>query len=1554
MTKSTSLLKAAWVAMFITPFPDLSLGAGSVKGQVAPAVEWRSVDWSDDRPTTGQYFTWDGTDWIPDNTPQPADQEREESGEEWWFGVCNMYEHGQHIGYLTTGYGSWPNYGFENLGCVDLTLGDGVPQELEALDHVKGITRGVVACYDLNGNILWYRSLLPGVLYNVIQDSEGNVIVAGAAYSNAEPDDLGADDEAEPPPPILDIPILYNDNTTDLSATGLNCGQLGGNVGFKQKACIAKLTRTGEVIWVHLYGAEAAYQDAWQHSSLFEDLIELPDGGSPAYFAVGRSGKASVAGDYPLAVHVAADGGLLTKHWYDPADPIWPTGTGVENPITLPNAGEAKVGWFTSVTKDPNSSKLLIAGYFRTVVFSPLEVFNQAYVVCADAALDPYSMLWMHYTGNTNDPLVALAGIAVNKLQYTTGGGFVGNKVVWPVLANFDPSVPANDIFAGISVSELRVLGLDALTGAWQWTKNLREVRAYDLQADIVATQDGNVAVVSSKWPPPYSQAGQHFDWSELPQDAQDCLLNSFGYDPPGASELQVDWAIEETGVPISTFAINPDQFYGYWNTNAYVAKLDPSNGALLWETQFDAEPDNGFDCTPGDLRNQECMYKVVEAADGGLVVCGNTSHNFDDYYLAKLTPDCQSRLDYSLFESGPGSNNGQPTYTVAAGGETWNQDYNIHRRIIIPAGVRLTIAAGTTISFADSKFIDHPCGVVVESGGELLLEDNATLTSLAGCPSTMWDGVLVQGDPTRSQDEPGHIYQGLLAMNKATIANARVGALAANSYPAQYTMAALAPLASGGIMKVDRGTFSNCSRDVVLSPYENHAPGNSSVIAVNRSRFTRAQFAVSAPLNDGTAPREHALLFGVRGVQFNGCSFAGTLFYNVNFPAYQQTGTGISALNSSFMVGAKCTVAIPLGGTCPGPNYFPSTFDLLGLGIKANGFDPGKTFSVNEVSFTNCPANIRMEGITNAAVTGCSFDVVDFVNPFTGSTPYGLYSDQCTGYEIEDNTIAASLPSSRARAGIVIKDSGPESNEIYNNRIHGFGDRNSTAIVIQGMNANTSDPLNLYDKGLQIKCNEFGQFGPLNAFDVALTTGNPTIRKNQGRTTLTPSDVTAPAGNLFSDHSTSNDPESDWHVSISSPLQVRYYHHNGLSNDPWVPQYFDITYLAPLPTLVNWPPNRAQACPSNQRSRERQRSSMESGSSDRNAELEDSKDAYDATKDNGDTYSLLAYVSDATKSSVQVRNALQSVAPKVSFEVWQSAFERTPALTEWPLTQALLSNSPLQPEVLKLCYESTLSDFYYNLIAAAQSGTNPLSVLESDIAYFAAAKAENLTDLGRWSWLDSADVDTAITLLKLWHEQLPADNENEVLAGYYTTKNDMASLYSLASGLESAVEQGGVYGLLKRYASETTGAGWLTPTQDTKGWLETLAQQREVQGSAKAAAWLEALGGEQFEEVIVLPVVERRSNGRVRAANSPEPLILDAFPNPSNGFVYVVCNVPMGTEHAALVVRDLNGRLLQQIRIGPGPAMVELDLSTQAAGIYMASLELDGVRAGQVKLAIQ
>ncbi len=65
-------------------------------------------------------------------------------------------------------------------------------------------------------------------------------------------------------------------------------------------------------------------------------------------------------------------------------------------------------------------------------------------------------------------------------------------------------------------------------------------------------------------------------------------------------------------------------------------------------------------------------------------------------------------------------------------------------------------------------------------------------------------------------------------------------------------------------------------------------------------------------------------------------------------------------------------------------------------------------------------------------------------------------------------------------------------------------------------------------------------------------------------------------------------------------------------------------------------------------------------------------------------------------------------------------------------------------------------------------------------------------------------------------------------------------------------------------------------------------------------------------------------------------------------------CGRKKGVEQAQLSVRDMNGRLVKEIMLEHGAGIAEIQPGFASAGIYLAELQLDGIRAGWVKIALQ
>ena len=79
----------------------------------------------------------------------------------------------------------------------------------------------------------------------------------------------------------------------------------------------------------------------------------------------------------------------------------------------------------------------------------------------------------------------------------------------------------------------------------------------------------------------------------------------------------------------------------------------------------------------------------------------------------------------------------------------------------------------------------------------------------------------------------------------------------------------------------------------------------------------------------------------------------------------------------------------------------------------------------------------------------------------------------------------------------------------------------------------------------------------------------------------------------------------------------------------------------------------------------------------------------------------------------------------------------------------------------------------------------------------------------------------------------------------------------------------------------------------------------------------------------------------------------LTAYPNPGNGPVYLVYQVPDGVDKVSIRVTDTTGRTLLDRTVADNHGIMELDTQNWANGLHIATIDYDGFRVGSVKLDI-
>ncbi|TNE29321.1 MAG: T9SS type A sorting domain-containing protein [Bacteroidetes bacterium] len=653
----------------------------------------------------------------------------------------------------------------------------------------------------------------------------------------------------------------------------------------------------------------------------------------------------------------------------------------------------------------------------------------------------------------------------------------------------------ANWIYSGFSIANGVVMLIDPTTRNTTRV-NLGKINAYDLQLGITSTQDGGFAAVSSRGD--YDASGNliplNVDDPEVYSLLPPCMKRGGGH------YADLTTSSGASGAPWNR----------YWNTDAVVFKVD-SSGNIQWERKFDSPGERAS--YPGDLKKQECVYKILEDDFGDLVIAGNSSHNLDDGYMAKLS-SCQDLV----FESTVDDFNGDHQLNISSN-TTWNTDKNIKGTLRILRGKTLTIDGakiqfGVTDDFELSK-------VIVEPGAHLLLKIGAELTSVQGCSNNQWLGVYVAGNPAQAQYDS--IQGKISVLSRSKISNARDAITTINiDQNNQWVWGT-----QGGIIYCNNAIFENNRRDVQLLKYYNSGgPHRGGYMAEFYSTtFSRNNnFHLDVMLPSTT-------LWSVQEAYFDNCTFT-----NTNTGNFRYKGGAILSHDGTMSLDP---LANGHGGRISG---YASAIRVQNF-VASQAIKP---IIIRNVTFSNVMQAVYLSAANNAQVLHNTITLQidgDIEVPASVAQKggrYGIYLDATSTFTLHNNVVKAPKPfiTNPARSvGIVVKNSGASTNEVYGNELDGL----NVGIEALGENRDGGDQF----IGLLAKCNQLGSTGnptsPSTSYgnirDLLVTPINPNaanvgIAQEQG----SPSSSMDLANNLFS-------PSAIYNIQNQTGKNINYYY---------------------------------------------------------------------------------------------------------------------------------------------------------------------------------------------------------------------------------------------------------------------------------------------------------------------------------------------------------------------------------------------------------------------------
>jgi len=177
-----------------------------------------------------------------------------------------------------------------------------------------------------------------------------------------------------------------------------------------------------------------------------------------------------------------------------------------------------------------------------------------------------------------------------------------------------------------------------------------------------------------------------------------------------------------------------------WWFTDAFMAILD-STATVELMTTHDAR--TSMPHVEDGPKHQECLYDIAEAEDGGLVVVGNNSSNWDDNYFVRFAVTGLPSLPAPTVSH---SHLVYPT-TLVSGGVM-----GVAGDLTVAATGRLWVDAGRTLAFEEDARLFARGEVVVEG---------ATLTAQS---HQVWTGMIAAGAAGVVQLNDGTVVEGATA----------------------------------------------------------------------------------------------------------------------------------------------------------------------------------------------------------------------------------------------------------------------------------------------------------------------------------------------------------------------------------------------------------------------------------------------------------------------------------------------------------------------------------------------------------------------------------------------------------------------------------------------------------------------------------------------------------------------------------------------------------------------------------------------------------------------
>ncbi len=850
---------------------------------------------------------------------------------------------------------------------------------------------------------------------------------------------------------------------------------------------------------------------------------------------------------------------------------------------------------------------------------------------------------------------------------------------------------------------------------------------------------------------------------------------------------------------------------------------------------------------------------------------------------------------------------------------ETWDFDIQMYQDIVVKTGATLTIKC--KVGMANNGRI------IVERGAQLIVDGGEVYPW-----GTTWEGVQVWGtsnqrqiiNPTGLSTYHGIvkvINQGVLRDAKDAIQTTKSDAFGNIDWGGYF----------GGIVQCDNAKFINNWKAIGFLAFHNKL---GTYTLPNISYIRNSLFETNALLKDPGQqyPDAFISLWAVEGVKLFGNTYQNTM---LPLPAIFDRGHGIDSYDGSFYSDRfkVCSVLGPFGTGCASYSINnPSTFTNLNYGVHSTEMSPFSNITINDNDFVNCNRAILISGTHQSRITNNRIDIAVGGN-VPDNQPCGIYSEYSSGYDMSNNTITTSMPSTNNNraTGIFFNGSGGLTNMLYRNTIN----KVNVGTTVIGDNRGTNP-----GEGLQIRCNQYGQTAQ-NYLDIWLTDAVYPwgtfgyIDGYQGNSTVG-------ANNRFSHNSGSLLNEGDIN-DRGNPFVTTNYYYNLEMSQKTTPFYYSTPQIAPYP---NGPFDPTLMCPA----------SLNGGPIKSLAQVfkliaanTNSIAILNSKIDGGNTQALLSTIASAM-SPGNLKNVLEQNSPLLSDAVLIAYFSKA-TTPSGHIKDIHDKNKPVGLAVWQVIVNRNLPNGIMKDLTEQQAVKVPSAItnLYAQIATLNIEKGIVVDEKVRAMLSDTMGYsqDSVASLLI-------ADNrirsKNRLLSAY-VSNNQLAKAINLLVDIKA--DNGGTLDAFSKFQEllvtlKQTAQSLFSIKTDaqTKNLIEQIAADKSNAAYAHAQALLNMVFGYKYYEYVKLPSLgaglrlkqNKETDGFVTVSNN-----MIMYPNPTTDNVIVTCLLPENYNVAEIMVLDVMGKQVMKQPINKDTKESILQSQNLDSGLYFITLMIDG-----------